>query len=96
MKKVEENQADPKCKAPTFVGAFYFLVSKNDISSVNIMTSLRGGRIMDTLNFTINLSILAREGETEAQTTSRLNDVLAEALLGLADHHIDYTVERGV
>jgi hypothetical protein len=51
---------------------------------------------MDTLNFTINLSILAREGETEAQTTSRLNDVLAEALLGLADHHIDYTVERGV
>ena len=51
---------------------------------------------MDTLNFTINLSILAREGETEARTTSRLNDVLAEALLGLADHCIDYTVERSV
>ena len=47
---------------------------------------------MDTLNFTVNISILAREDETKQQTTARLNDVLEEALLGLADHHIDYTV----
>lgn len=49
---------------------------------------------MDTLNFTVNISILAREGETEEQTAARLNDVLADALLGLADHHINYTIER--
>lgn len=55
---------------------------------------MKGELIMDTLNFTVNISILAREGETEEQTAARLNDVLADALLGLADHHIDYTVER--
>ncbi len=49
---------------------------------------------MDILNFTVNLSILVREGESKEQTAARLNSVLAEALLGLADHHIGYTVER--
>lgn len=49
---------------------------------------------IESMDFVVHLSILAREGETEAQTAARLNDVLADSLLTLADHHIEYTVER--